>query len=403
MSTYPTDAVPGSAAAPDDLIQARAQALEESAWGERFHLVQPRNLCFWVYVVLMAIGVHHIFTSFSPVIGYYGDALAVGIVVNGVLGLVWWLWFRHIDRWEHQPFSLIVTAFLWGGVAATFAMAIQGNAAVMNLYAKLFGQEWASAWQAGLTAPFVEETSKFAGFLLLMGLSARLVRTVHDGLLLGAFIGLGFQVFEDTLYAVNAAFANFGTDPVGGAVGTAELRVATGFLSHPLYSALCCAGLVYLIGTAAQPRRVGRGIALVAAGVLAHLTWDSVVAFSNSAVATFAVMLSSALIGLGMLWYAFKTAAPAQGRYVKAILAPEVSTGVVTDEEVEALLDRKSRKSYLHGAGGHGHDRQQRVRRKHTLEAIRDLVDELVHAKGAESTEVEHARADIARLRAATS
>jgi RsiW-degrading membrane proteinase PrsW (M82 family) len=396
-TTQSTASAPAPSSVPSELLTARQAALEESAWGERFYLVQPRNLCFWVYVVLVAIGAHHMVSSFGSTIGYFGDALAVGIIVNGLLGVVWWMWFRHIDRWEHQPFSLVITAFVWGGLAATFGMAIEGNAAVMNLYAKLFGQEWASAWQAGLTAPFVEETAKFAGFLLLMGLAARVVRTVHDGLLLGAFIGLGFQVFEDTLYAVNAAFANFATDPVSGALGTVELRVATGFLSHPLYTALCCAGLVYLIGTPAQPRRIGRGLALLAAGILAHLTWDSVIAFSNSALATVTVMLSSAVIGLGMLWYAFKTAAPAQGDYVRAILAPEVHTGLVTETEVDALLDRKTRKAYLHQDGSDKHDVR---RRKHLLEATRDLVDELVHAKGADTTDVTHARDEVARFTA---
>jgi hypothetical protein len=113
--THTTAAEPGSPLGdvPPELLAARAAALEESAWGERFYLVQPRNLCFWVYVVLMVIGLHHIVTSFRPTLGYYGDALAVGIVINGLLGLVWWLWFRHIDRWEHQPLSLIVTAFAW--------------------------------------------------------------------------------------------------------------------------------------------------------------------------------------------------------------------------------------------------------------------------------------------------
>ncbi len=51
-------------------------------------------------------------------------------------------------------------------------------------------------------------------------------------------------------------------------------RIAFSFASHPLFSALVCSGVVYLIGTAAQPRRVGRGIAFVRAGMFLHFTWD---------------------------------------------------------------------------------------------------------------------------------
>ena len=104
-------------------------------------------------------------------------------------------------------------------------MALPGNAALMDLYAKFFGQAWATDWKAGLTAPFVEETAKGAVFLLLLGLAPFVIRTVYDGLIVGAYVGLGFQVLEDMLYGQNAAYTNFGVDQVG--CGAAHLR-------HPL-------------------------------------------------------------------------------------------------------------------------------------------------------------------------
>ncbi|MGA9874118.1 MAG: hypothetical protein WBQ44_23660 [Rhodococcus sp. (in: high G+C Gram-positive bacteria)] len=39
-------------------------------------------------------------------------------------------------------------------------------------------------------------------------------------------------------------------------------------VSHPLFTALFCAGLIYLIGTPAQPRRVGRGLVLILVPIL---------------------------------------------------------------------------------------------------------------------------------------
>lgn len=326
---------------------------------------------------------------------YFGEALAVALVLNGALGLVWWWWFHHIDRWEHQPLALVLTGFLWGGVAGTFAIAITGNGAMMSLYTKLFGEDWAAAWQAGLTAPFVEESAKAAGFLLLMGLASRLVRTVNDGLILGAFIGLGFQVFEDTLYATNGAAANFGTDQVHGALGTIWLRVATGFVSHPLYTALCCAGLVYLIGTVAQPRRVGRGLLFLAAGVLSHLLWDSVTGLANGGLQALLVLGGDAVLSLGVLWLAFRFAAEREHSFVRDILAPEVGTGVITDTESEALVDRHSRRALLKS----GASRSARRRTRHTVSSTRDLLEAIVEARGANTPEVEHARAEVARVR----
>lgn len=377
------------------LLDKREDALELSAWGERFHLVQPRNLCFWVYVAVMVVGSYQIFSNFAGPSGYYGPAIAVGAVGNGLLGLAWWLWFRHIDRWEHQPWSIIVTGFLWGGIAATFGIAIAGNAALMDLYAKLLGQEWAGHWEAGLSAPFVEESAKFAGFLILMSLAPRLVRTVNDGLVLGAFIGLGFQIFEDTLYAVNGAQEDFGADQVGHALSTVWLRVATGFVSHPLFTALCCAGLIYLIGTPAQPRQVLRGLGFLGAGVLTHLAWDSMLAVSNSTAAAILWMVGTAVFGLGILIGAFRVAAPREHAFVRDILAPEVATGVLTEDEAEAVVDRRRRKAYVKAGGS----RRERRQHRHVVDAARDLVDDLAVDKGTATERVAHARAEITRLR----
>ena len=48
----------------------------------------------------------------------------------------------------------------------------------------------------------MEETAKAAGFVLLIVMAPRLIRTTFDGLVVGHVIGLGFQVFEDWLYTV---------------------------------------------------------------------------------------------------------------------------------------------------------------------------------------------------------
>jgi RsiW-degrading membrane proteinase PrsW (M82 family) len=97
---------------------------------------------------------------------------------------------------------------------------------------KLFGQAWATDWQAGLTAPFVEETSKGAIFLLMMGLAPVVVRTVSDGLIVGAYVGLGFQILEDIFYAQNVAFGQFGAHQSDAVLSTFVLRAVTGIPSR---------------------------------------------------------------------------------------------------------------------------------------------------------------------------
>ena len=50
---------------------------------------------------------------------------------------------------RQTPHKLMVVAFLWGGFAATGAMAANANDAILALYGKNFGQVWALNWAPG--------------------------------------------------------------------------------------------------------------------------------------------------------------------------------------------------------------------------------------------------------------
>ncbi|MCZ4562871.1 PrsW family intramembrane metalloprotease [Rhodococcus sp. IEGM 1401] len=391
MSTTDTSAVSSNA------LRRQKEAIEISGWGERFHFVQPHNLSFWVYLALTAIGAFQAWAYYAPGAGFYAGGLAIAAVLCGLGGLAWFAWFRHIDRWERQPGLLIAAALWWGAIPATFAFAMTVNTAMLGIYSKLFGQEWSASWAAGATAPFTEEAAKLCGFILLMSLAPRLIRTANDGLIVGAFIGLGFAVFEDFLYAANSAAATFGTDPVGNASQTAIGRIAASFVSHPLFSALVCAGALYLIGTAAQPRRIGRGLAFVVAGMLLHFTWDDAtgLGFGNPFV-MIAVMFASIVIGFTILTIAFRKAAPREHQFVRDILAPEVEAGTLTDAEIDGVLDRRARKEFQKSAP----NRQARRARKHLRRAILDLAHDIADAKGNDTEAVQHSRAEVERLRA---
>ncbi len=382
---------------PEEMLLAREQALEVSGWGERFVFWQPHNLCFWVFVILTAVGAVQGWSYFSPSVSFYGGALAIPAVLCVVFGAAWWAWLRHIDRWERQPGALVTAALLWGAIPATFAFALTVNTALLEIYPKLFGQDWSTHWAAGFIAPFTEESAKLCGLVLLLGLAPRLVRTANDGLIIGAFIGLGFAALEDFLYADNATAANFGTNPAGNALGVTVERLVAGFVSHPLFSALVCSGAIYLIGTAAQPRRVGRGIAFILLGMFLHFIWDDAGGLSRgNGLAYIGVLLLSAVIGFTVLTIAFRAAAPAEHQFVRDILGPEVQTGVVTEEEVTAVVDCHSRKRYRKSAPDH----RARRARKHLRQSILDLTHDVAAAKGADSPEVQHSRAEVARLRA---
>jgi len=381
----------------DNLITARVDAIENSGWGRAFTFYQPRNAAFWVYLMLVVTGAFKLFSMLSASAPAYGDAIALSIVLFGVYGAVFWWFTHHIDRYARQPVKLIVVAFLWGSFAATWVMAANANDAILALYAKTFGQAWAKDWGAGLTAPFTEEIAKGVGLLLLVALASRLVRTAFDGFILGAFIGLGFQIFEDVLYALNSAASQFGADPVGAAMSTIMLRMVFGVAAHTLYSAIFCAGLVYLLGRPAEPRRVGRGLILMASAMLLHGLWDSAAALSQGKAILlfplFVVMITAALV---LVFRVFRMTVPLERQFLRDVLTPEVERGVITVDELTALCgDRKARKTFRKSAASHA----DRKRNGYVLEAAADLADALAQARGTESDRVEFARSEVNRIR----
>ena len=379
-----------------ELLERRRAAIATSGWGARFDFFQPHNACLWVYLGLVVSGLWFVVNTVKGTGGAFDEAYATALVSSALFAAAFLAFLRHADRWERTPPALALAAFLGGGFGATFAIAIVGNGALMSIYSKVFGEAWATDWEAGLTAPFVEETSKGAIFVLLLGLAPVVIRTASDGLMVGAYVGLGFQILEDILYAQNSAFAEFGAHQSDAVLHTFLLRAVTGIPSHALYTALFGAGVIYALGTPAQPRRLARGIALMLSAMLIHGVWDSSAAIGGP-VFVGLILLATTLFSLLALLVAIRWAGRRERMFMREIMAPEVDAGTISEAELDALAgDRKARRAAVKTrAKG-----VSRRREKHVLRAARDLAADLAVAGGEDTPPVEYSRSEIARLRA---
>ena len=379
-----------------ELLERRRAAIATSGWGARFDFFQPHNACLWVYLGLVVSGLWFVVNTVKGTGGAFDEAYATALVSSALFAAAFLAFLRHADRWERTPPALALAAFLGGGFGATFAIAIVGNGALMSIYTKVFGEAWATDWEAGLTAPFVEETSKGAIFVLLLGLAPVVIRTASDGLMVGAYVGLGFQIVEDILYAQNSAFAEFGAHQSDAVLHTFLLRAVTGIPSHALYTALFGAGVIYALGTPAQPRRLARGIALMLSAMLIHGVWDSSAAIGGP-VFVGLILLATTVFSLLALLVAIRWAGGRERMFMREIMAPEVDAGTISEAELDALAgDRKARRAAVKTrAKG-----VSRRREKHVLRAARDLAADLAVAGGEDTPPVEYSRSEIARLRA---
>ncbi|HTU16040.1 MAG TPA: PrsW family intramembrane metalloprotease [Solirubrobacterales bacterium] len=390
----------GKNAISTESLKRREEALELSGWGLPFKFFQPHNLCFWVFVVVMAGGLVGMFEFYSGSGRQLAPAIGVGTVSVAIYGLIFVAILRLSDHYERQPRKLVLTAFLWGGIAATFAIAVTANNAMLAIYPKLFGQAFGTDWGAALSAPFTEETAKAGGFILLLGLAPRLIRSPYDGIFIGAFIGLGFQLFEDVLYSYNTALTAFGVDQAGVAFSTFLARAGTGMFSHTLYTALFCCGIIYAVGTPLQKRRLGLGISLMALAMAAHGIWDGAAALGDGSSVG---LLGAALVGVASLvavLISLHKTVPEERDFLRSILQPELELGTISAEELDAVCaPRKARRRFIRDGRG----RKRHRRRKHLLRATLDLAHEIARARGGESEGVAHERAEITRLRGKSS
>jgi RsiW-degrading membrane proteinase PrsW (M82 family) len=380
--------------------QRQLEVLRHSGWGVPFRIVQPRNLCFWVLLLGYAGGVTVALQFIRPTAPSYSAALGYGVVLFAIYAVPWWLYLSHLNRYTTVPHKIIFTAFVWGFLAATFWIAIRANDAILTIYAKAFGNAWASAWGPALTAPFTEETAKMLGLVLLLGLVPQVLRTPFDGFIVGAFIGLGFQISEDILYGFQGASAQFGLNQ-GTLVGqTLLLRGLAGLFSHTMFSAIYCAGLMWLLNRDGSHHRL-RGLGLMALATLFHLTWDSGGVYFNHVLGglgpTILNYVLTIVVSLVTIRLLLRTVRRDERGWVRDVLQPEVEARVLTPAEVDVLSGgRRERRRLLRSVSGH-HTRQIV---KHVITAAENLATQIAQAGGQDNEAVVHARAEVARVRA---
>ncbi|HEY6567548.1 MAG TPA: PrsW family intramembrane metalloprotease [Actinomycetota bacterium] len=239
----------------------------------RGRFFQPRQPAFWFYVVLVvltglvSVVEQNIYRGMSPG-GWALSWLLLALYGLPVLVIVY-----SLDLYEREPISLVAAAFIWGAVAATTLSAV-GNGGWGLTVARLGGPEFAARWTAALTAPFVEETLKGCGVVLIYLIARDEIDDVMDGFVYGAVCGLGFAIVEDVFYFMSV----FGGQPAGVLQGFFLRVIASGLYSHVLYTGLVGMAVGVVVSRrATEPlrRRLAIAAGLCALAVFGHFLWNS--------------------------------------------------------------------------------------------------------------------------------
>jgi RsiW-degrading membrane proteinase PrsW (M82 family) len=234
------------------------------------------------------------------------------------------LFVRWVDRFEPEPWGLLLFAFCYGALFATLGGGISSGI-VQQLAANALSvpaeSEKMQAFAATVLAPVFEELFKAGGLGILMALSASRLHEIDgplDGVIYGGVIGLGFTLTEDILY-VASMYAQ------AGAVGFAGLLVVRTIflgLSHCTFTALTGLG----VGLAAESNRrgtkLGAPVAGLAAAIVLHALHNGLPTFFGAGGAV--LMIAGSWL-VNMAFFALLGILVARDR---AIVARELETEV---------------------------------------------------------------------------
>jgi len=297
---------------------------------------------FWLVALLMSVGAARTVLLVRHAIAEYPVATTTALALFAVYAVPFWLFVAALDYLEREPPLLLATAFGWGGLVATTVSA-PGSTAIQNMLAKTYSPGFAAAWGSAIAGPTVEEIVKTLGIVAIVLIARAQINSVLDGVIYGSLVGLGFQVIEDVVYAVNAVAAAGRGDDVGPVVATFFVRgFLAGLWSHTLFSALAGAGVASVIVRTDRTMRFRLGVLVVCllGAWVCHFIWNSpllAVEVGDNGYALIAVLLAKGIPPLLAILLLVRTARHREADYYTQQLAALDDPDIATAAELRVL------------------------------------------------------------------
>lgn len=255
--------------------------------------------------------------------------LIFGILPMVVYALILW-WF---DRYEKEPWLLLIAAFLWGAVPSIiFSLIAQLVLGIPLSYFVGPGLTTAVV-EASVIAPLTEEFFKALALVLMFLIFRREIDSPLDGIIYGALVGFGFAAVENVLYFVSE-FAGAG---VGGVVVLSFFRALLFGLNHALFTGLIGLGLALAVLSRHWLVRLGAPLAGLIAGMTAHGIHN--LGATMAAITCWSLLLSlfADWGGVLLLFVVIIWTSVRERRWIVEQLGSEVAVGTLTQEEYEVI------------------------------------------------------------------
>lgn len=216
-------------------------------------------LAIAVFVSLIVVGWLLVTLQADAIIMAFPALVPLGIVLT----VVWWL-----DRWEPEPFPLMLLALLYGSGASILGTLLTGNFMLQVATAVLRARGDVNGYAVVVQGPVIEEVIKCLGILLILLIARRELGGPVDGFIYAALIGAGFAFTENIVY-----FANHG----GTQLEFVWLLVVRGILSpfaHVLFTGLAGMAVGWAARRGGRARIASAFMLGLAAAILSHAFWN---------------------------------------------------------------------------------------------------------------------------------
>jgi protease PrsW len=360
----------------------------------------PHNLVCWLYVAMLALGVVLTYTQLvRPGLHVSTPAVLFSIAFWALFALPWIVFIAHRELFARLSRRTAVLGFLWGGFIATFVIAMTAEIPFLDTLTKLFGPEFVASWGPGITAGWIEEIAAGLGIVAVLFVLRTRLRSPFEMMVLGMFVGLGFQVVEDFEYMIHGLNMTFGEDVFASVVHTAFARIlVASWWSHQLFTGLFGAGLGYLMSRDTK-RKPAVAVGLMLSAIVLHSFWDS-------------PLLDMSLVGplikgflmLAFFVWVYRMAASSERDWVVDVLTPEADAGRITTADIDSLAPsyhrRKKAWHHLHHQHGSHAVEAEKAYQASLIELADDLVDARADGTPDDSPGLAAVRAEVAERRA---
>lgn len=244
-------------------------------------LYRPDSAVFWLFVAALVVGILGLLGDFGPAISdTLNTQLALAPVWLGFIAFLLWLIlkfdpYRSVRRY---PQGLVAGAAL--GATTAMVLAMYGNDAMAELWSRVLDPDTLAAWAPALTAPIIEECAKGLCATVILVLCAAVYNRIAHALMVGMFVGFGFDISEDLAYATSSAISSLDSD-LAGAGENLVARILTAIPAHWAYTGLFAVGVLLLLPSFAgrehwtRGRRLAVATALMFGAVFMHFIWNA--------------------------------------------------------------------------------------------------------------------------------